>query len=95
MSDCKRYAAAIDANQTEIVRALEKYGCSVYVIKKPVDLLVGRNGVNILMEVKTEKGKMTPEQKEFFDTWRGQKDVVHSVEEALHLVDSCCTWKMK
>ena len=39
-----RYAARSDANQSEIVAALRASGASVFVLKLPVDLLVGYAG---------------------------------------------------
>ena len=36
-----RYALRVDANQTEVISALESAGAVVMVIGQPVDLLVG------------------------------------------------------
>lgn len=88
----RRFAAKADRNQPEIVAALKAAGCDVIFIGKPVDLLVSRHGINFLLEVKVPKvkgergGRLTPEQEEFFATWRGQKAVVRTVEEALQAV---------
>ena len=88
----RRFAAKADRNQPEIVAALRAAGYDVMFIGKPVDLLAAKNGVNFLLEVKVPKakgergGKLTPEQEEFFATWRGQKAVVRTVEEALQVV---------
>ena len=82
-----KYAARVDRNQAEIVRALRKAGCDVLFIKKPVDLLVSRAGLNFLLEVKYPgEGGPTPDQVEFFATWRGQKAMVETVDEALRAV---------
>ena len=75
-----------DANQNEIVNALEKIGCTVYKIGRPVDLVVGRNALNWLMDVKSEKGTLTPFQKRFFKEWKGQVRIVRSPEEAIKVV---------
>ena len=75
-----------DANQKEIVEALEKIGCTVYKIGRPVDLVVGRNALNWLMDVKSEKGTLTPFQKDFFRDWKGQVRIVRSPEEAIKVV---------
>ncbi len=75
-----------DANQKEIVAALEKIGCTVYIIGRPVDLVVGRTALNWLMDCKSEKGTLTPFQKDFFRDWKGQVRVVRSAEEAVKLV---------
>lgn len=87
-----KYAAKVDRNQREIVDALKSCGCDVMFIGKPVDLLIGVRGKNLLLEVKVPKakgepgGKLTPEQEVFFNNWRGQKAVVRTPEEALQAV---------
>ena len=40
-------------------------------------------GGNLLLEIKTERGRLSPGQKEFHSTWPGPKAVVRSVEQAL------------
>ena len=90
-----RRAAKTDANQGEIVQALRDVGCTVQSLA-PVgdgvpDLLVGYRGVNLLLEVKDgnkppSARKLTPDQEKFHATWRGQKAVVTSREEALRAV---------
>ena len=47
-----RHALRVDANQKQVVSALEAAGATVEVIGKPVDLLVGFRGRFFLMEVK-------------------------------------------
>lgn len=86
-----RYAAKVDVNQKEIVAALRKMGASVCLLHTvgggTPDLLVGFRGQNMLMEVKTEHGRLTPCQLEFMDAWRG--DGVHIVktpEEAVNAI---------
>ena len=86
MSRAPKYAQRVDVNQSEIVDALEKIGCTVEVIGRPLDLLVGYRKRNFLIEVKAEKGKHTPAQKLFFETWKGQFRTVRTIDEALDLV---------
>lgn len=83
-----RRAAKVDGNQAAIVRALRKIGCDVYVIGKPVDLVCGYRARNFLIEVKDPNGsnRLTPAQKEFIATWRGQVRICRSPEEAVRLV---------
>jgi len=93
-----RYAAITDANQTEIVRALEAAGCIVWNIRWPVDLLVGI-GVDkpmqarwLPMEIKTGAKKardLTDDQRKFMKT-AGYLPfaVVTDVESALRAVSS-------
>jgi hypothetical protein len=66
-----RYALRVDANQTQVVSALLAAGYQVEVIGKPVDLLVGKGGRFMLMEVKVKNGTKTKFQAGFFDRWSG------------------------
>lgn len=83
-----RRAAKIDDNQPAIVEALQKIGAKCYYLKKPVDLLVGYRGKNVVLEVKNRNGKdeITKDQADFIATWPGQVDVVYTPEEAVALV---------
>lgn len=81
-----RYARQRDKNEREIVRALERIGCDVIPMHRPVDLLVGFRNQNWLLEVKMPSGKLTKGQKEFIPSWRGQVAVVTSVDEAIAVV---------
>jgi hypothetical protein len=82
-----RFAARVDANQSEIVDALRAAGRSVQSLsamgKGVPDLLVGYRGTNYLLEVKILGGEMTPAQEEFEDNWCGQLEIVRTVDEAL------------
>ena len=80
-----RRAAKRDDNEGEIIAGLIAAGCTVKQISLEgfPDLIVGRHGVNYLLEVKTAKGKLTAEQEVFFEDWCGQVQVVRTVEEAL------------
>ena len=85
----------IDANQSEIVRELRKRGCSVQSLagvgKGCPDLLVGRSGVNVLLEVKDgskppSARRLTEAQVEWHDAWNGKASIVCNVSEALAAV---------
>jgi len=81
-----RYASRVDENQAEIVRDLRAAGVSVTLLH-PVghgcpDLLCGFRGMNYLLEVKSDGGRLTPAQHAWHDTWRGQAAVVRNSEEA-------------
>lgn len=86
-----RRAAKADSNQPKIVQAFEKLGCSVQHLHMVgggcPDIVVGVNGVTVLVEIKTDTGYLTKDQKYFFETWRGYAVIVHSVEEAIDLVN--------
>ncbi len=89
-------ARRTDGNQAAIVAALRGVGASVLPIASPTvagvpDLIVGYIGTdgrsrNLLMEVKTAKGRLEPEQETFLATWPGPALVVRSVEEALRAI---------
>ena len=92
-----RQAARVDANQTIIVDALRRAGCSVLVLSRVgrgcPDLLVGvasltngLNGRNILLEVKTLKGELTPDEERFLNSWLGPVEIVTTPELALEAV---------
>lgn len=86
-----RRAARVDANQGAIVAALLAAGASVEVIGKPVDLLVGFGGRNLLLECKD--GDKTPgnrpltkAQKKFIPNWRGSVAIALTPEDALRAI---------
>jgi hypothetical protein len=41
--------------------------------------------ITVLFEVKTQDGKLTPDQVEFINSWRGTVHIVRTVEEALRV----------
>ena len=83
-----RYAARVDANQTQIVSALRAAGAYVWIIGLPVDLLVGYKGHSFLMEVKDGSSKrLTKLQADFFENWSGSTLCrVDSPEAALRMI---------
>ena len=83
-----RQAAKRDKNEELIVYALLAGGCSVTRLsqKGVPDLLVGRQGVNYLLEVKDAKGTLTGDQLDWSATWCGQASIVRTPEEALEAV---------
>ena len=85
-------AAKVDANQAEIVAALRAVGATVQhlhtVGQGCPDILVGFNGKNYLIEIKTEYGKLTPQEKKFYMTWGGQYTIARNVDEALYAIDA-------
>jgi Holliday junction resolvase len=95
-----RRAARIDANQTAIVAALRKIGCSVAITSSVgngfPDLCVSFGGITLLMEVKDgdkpkSAQKLTEDQIKFHIGWRGRIELVTSVDEALKAVNSRVT----
>lgn len=81
-----RQAAKRDANEAEIIKALRQCGISVQPLstKGVPDLLCGYKGKNYILEVKQERGKLTPDQVTWHEKWRGGKPyIVHDIAEAL------------
>ncbi len=87
-----RYALRVDANQTQIVSALRAAGAIVEIIGKPVDLLVGKSGRWMMMELKDghkvkSAQKLTKAQVNFFERWAGYPlAIVDSAECAVRML---------
>lgn len=86
----RSYAKKVDANQGEIVEALEKVGYSVCVTNMGdgfPDLVIARSSQDAkLVEVKNPRWiayTLTADQKKFHSEWRGQIYIVTSVQDAL------------
>lgn len=70
-----------DANAHGLYDAARKMGMSVEVINRPVDALVGFQGLTIAVEVKTEKGKLRRGQVQFFERFVGAATVWRTLED--------------
>lgn len=83
-----RFAARVDANQTQIVSALRAAGAYVWIIGLPVDLLVGYRNHTFLVEIKSgSKKRFTALQADFFENWSGSTLArVDSPEAALQMI---------
>lgn len=85
-----RRRAKVDRNQSEIVDALRKAGCSVqplHAVGAGVpDLLVGVSSKNFLLEVKAENGTLTERQVAWHEVWRGSVYTVKTAQEALEVM---------
>lgn len=77
----------VDSNHAEIVNALRRCGVTVESLhtlgKGAPDLLCGYRGKNTLLEIKTDRGDLNEQQREWHGNWNGQVDVVRTAEEAL------------
>lgn len=80
-----RHAKRRDENEPDIVKALRDIGATVERLDL-VDLLGGWRGKNFLLEVKMLKGALTDDQEEMVRTWRGQYEIVRSVDEAMRAI---------
>jgi hypothetical protein len=83
-----RCAARVDANQRQIITALEAAGADVWVIGLPVDLLVGYKGHTFLVEVKNgPRKRLTALQADFFENWSGSTLArIDGPEAALNMI---------
>jgi Holliday junction resolvase len=82
---CARHNARRDANEPDIVQALEAQGFTVDRIngKGLPDLLVSKAGRQWLCEVKMPKGTFKQSQKDWREKWRGPAPVtLRSVDDA-------------
>jgi hypothetical protein len=85
-----RQVARVDANQGDIVNALRHVGAGVVLLHQlghgVPDLLCGFRGRTVLIECKTEQGRLTDDQYQFLQLWPGEVHVVQSAEEALRVM---------
>lgn len=91
-----RYAARTDSNHQLIVKTLRDCGCSVQSLaalgEGVPDLLVARNGIMWLLEVKDgskcpSQRKLTPAQQTWKATWKAPVKIVTTIAEALNAVN--------
>lgn len=80
----------VDRNQPEIVKALRELGASVQCLHTVghgcPDLVIGWHGQNILAEVKSDSGALTPVERAWHDSWRGSVVIVRTVPDVLKLL---------
>jgi hypothetical protein len=85
-----RKAAKVDKNHGAIVTALRQIGAKVQSLaalgKDVPDLLVGYRGTAYLLEVKSERGKVTDGQAQWLAEWPGPWAIVRTPEEAIQVV---------
>ena len=72
-----------DKNEKRLVDFLRRCGASIAYLDDPgvPDLLVGYCGLNLLLEVKGQKGKLTSAQKSFIQNWSGTVYVVRTIRD--------------
>lgn len=76
-----------DANEAQIVLALQQAGCDVhYMVNAPWDITVGRGSQSFLLELKTRSGKVKESQEKFLAHWRGHYAICRTAEQALRAV---------
>ena len=87
--------ARVDKNQKQITKYLRDLGATVqplHMVGRGVpDLLIGWKGKNILVELKDgslvpSRRKLTDDEKEWHETWRGQAVIANSFDELIKIL---------
>lgn len=85
-----RLRARVDKNQNEIIYALRGVGATVLLLHQLgggcPDIAVGYKNETYLLEIKSKGGRLTQDERYFFDWWRGHAIVVYNVDEALRAI---------
>lgn len=88
-------AKRVDDNQKQIVKQLRQLGMSVrhlHMVGDGLpDIIIGYRKQNFLIEIKDHKKiksqkKLTKDEQDFFDTWKGQVDKCETLDEILKVV---------
>lgn len=89
MSIRRGHAGRVDENQKAIVAAFRACGWSVTSLAQVgrgcPDLVVGKGGRNLLVEVKRPKGANTHDEDSWRGAWKGQVCTVRTVEDVAAL----------
>ena len=86
------YAKRTDLNHAEIAKTLRQLGCSVFDSSRVAggfpDLVVGKNQITCLVEIKSDlKAKFTSSQEMFMMNWKGSAVVrINDIDGAIRLV---------
>lgn len=90
-----RRAAKVDSNQTEIVAAFRKFGCSVLPLHTVgggcPDICVGKNRKSVLVEIKDgskvkSARELTKDEQKFHGSWLGSLCIVEGLDDVIALV---------
>ncbi len=83
-------AHRVDTNQRAITLALRQVGASVQPLhtigRGCPDLLIGFRGINFLLELKIPGNKLTSDEVEWHETWRGQVRIISTIDEVFKLI---------
>lgn len=86
-----RRKSRTDSNQKELVNFAKDHGATVahlHTLGKGIpDILIGYQGRNYLVEIKSEDGKLTSDEEVFFNNWRGDAAVVATKKDLIRLLD--------
>ena len=88
-------ACRIDRNQPEIIKEFRRLGWSVkpvHTIKGFADILVSKNNITIVIEIKDglkspSQRCLTGPEKDFRDGWQGRYEIVVSINDVKRIDD--------
>ena len=84
-----RLRARRDRNHTEIRKAFRRLGWTVWDTAAcghgAPDLVCGKAGRNILVEIKSPGGVLTQDEADFSMAWRGEYHIVSCLEDVVRL----------
>jgi Holliday junction resolvase len=82
---------SVDKNQKKIVDNLREMGFTVIDLHEVghgcPDIAVGYRGITFFFEIKGRKGRMTPDQIKFKETWKGHYAVIRSTSDAVSIIN--------
>ena len=89
------YKARVDTNQPKIVKQIRQLGATVKTVSQVkgfCDIVVGINCKNYLLEIKDpdkppSQRRLTPEEIKFKDSWKGQYNVVETIDDILQIIN--------
>ena len=80
-----RQIAKVDRNQAQIVGELRDLDFSVLIMSQlgngAPDILVGKYGISLPVEIKYPGEKMTPAEEKWFGNWHGSGIIAETTEE--------------
>ncbi len=84
------YARRVDSNHAELKGYFEHLGCGVTDLSRVgcgvPDLLVSLHKQTVLVEVKSEYGKLNPEQIRFHREWKGVVYQARTLDDVIAIV---------
>ena len=99
-----RRAARTDANHKEVADAFRKLGCSFLSLAAlgngAPDAAIGYGGLTVLVEIKDgakpkSAQKLTPDQKVFWDSWKGGVRLVNDMNAVAETVQLLKAWRLR
>ena len=86
-----RLRARRDLNHTEIREAFRRLGWSVWDTAAcghgAPDLVVGKHGRNVLVEIKSPGGVLTQDEADFSAAWRGEYITVRCLADVIRVTE--------